>query len=79
MSTSTSFPSPIAPGVGLPMTLCYLNGAYTALCDAKISVVDRGFIFEDGMFPVVPLYDGTETPPDQLYAGHQRAKKEPTS
>jgi len=61
------------------MTLCYRSGAYTALCDAKISVADRGFIFGDGMFPMLPLYDGTETPPDQPYAGYQRVKKEPTS
>ncbi|MES2911021.1 MAG: D-amino acid aminotransferase [Pseudomonadota bacterium] len=42
----------------LPDTLCYLNGEYTALKDAKISVLDRGFIFGDGVYEVVPTYEG---------------------
>ncbi|MES2415705.1 MAG: D-amino acid aminotransferase [Pseudomonadota bacterium] len=42
----------------LPDTLCYLNGEYTALKDAKISVLDRGFIFGDGVYEVVPAYEG---------------------
>ncbi|MDP9899235.1 D-amino acid aminotransferase [Variovorax ginsengisoli] len=40
----------------LPTTLCYLNGAYTPLNEAKISVLDRGFIFGDGIYDVVPVY-----------------------
>ena len=42
----------------LPASLCYLNGEYTALQDAKISVLDRGFIFGDGVYEVVPAYAG---------------------
>jgi D-alanine transaminase len=42
----------------LPTTPCYLNGEYTALRDAKISVMDRGFIFGDGVYEVVPVYAG---------------------
>ncbi|QSI33697.1 D-amino acid aminotransferase [Variovorax sp. RKNM96] len=42
----------------LPATLCYLDGEYTALCDAKISVLDRGFIFGDGIYEFVPAYHG---------------------
>jgi D-alanine transaminase len=42
----------------LPDTLCYLNGEYTPLRDAKISVLDRGFIFGDGVYEVVPIYGG---------------------
>jgi D-alanine transaminase len=42
----------------LPTTLCYLDGEYTALRDAKISVLDRGFIFGDGIYEVVPVYGG---------------------
>ncbi|WP_421953422.1 aminotransferase class IV [Polaromonas sp.] len=42
----------------LPDSLCYLNGEYTALKDAKISVLDRGFIFGDGVYEVVPCYAG---------------------
>ena len=42
----------------LPDSTCYLNGEYTALKDAKISVLDRGFIFGDGVYEVVPAYGG---------------------
>lgn len=42
----------------LPDTPCYLNGEITALKDAKISVMDRGFIFGDGVYEVVPVYSG---------------------
>ena len=42
----------------LPNTLCYLNGDYTPLQDAKISVLDRGFIFGDGVYEVLPAYAG---------------------
>jgi len=36
----------------------YLNGAFTRLADAKVSVLDRGFIFGDGIYEVVPVYEG---------------------
>ena len=42
----------------LPDTLCYLNGEFTPLKDAKISVLDRGFIFGDGVYEVLPAYAG---------------------
>ena len=42
----------------LPPLPCYLNGEFTALKDAKISVLDRGFIFGDGVYEVVPAYAG---------------------
>ncbi len=42
----------------LPDTLCYLNGEYGPLRDAKVSVLDRGFIFGDGIYEVVPAYEG---------------------
>ena len=40
----------------LPDTLCYLNGEYGPLREAKVSVLDRGFIFGDGIYEVVPVY-----------------------
>jgi D-alanine transaminase len=40
----------------LPDSLCYLNGAYGALADAKVSVLDRGFVFGDGIYEVLPVY-----------------------
>ncbi len=36
----------------------YLNGVYLPLCDAKISVLDRGFLFGDGVYEVIPCYKG---------------------
>jgi len=40
----------------IPDILCYLNGAYAPLNQAKVSVLDRGFIFGDGVYDVVPVY-----------------------
>ncbi|MEP7182873.1 MAG: D-amino acid aminotransferase [Betaproteobacteria bacterium] len=34
----------------------YLNGQYLPLEDAKISVLDRGFIYGDGVYELVPVY-----------------------
>jgi D-alanine transaminase len=42
----------------LPPLPCYLNGDYTVLPEAKVSVMDRGFIFGDGVYEVVPVYGG---------------------
>jgi len=42
----------------LPALPCYLNGEFTTLPNAKISVMDRGFIFGDGVYEVVPVYQG---------------------
>jgi D-alanine transaminase len=36
--------------------IVYLNGEFVPLEDAKISVLDRGFIFGDGVYEVVPVY-----------------------
>jgi D-alanine transaminase len=36
--------------------IVYLNGAYTPSEDAKISVLDRGFIFGDGVYELIPVY-----------------------
>jgi D-alanine transaminase len=40
----------------LPDTLCFLNGQTLALSEAKVSVLDRGFIFGDGVYEVIPVY-----------------------
>jgi D-alanine transaminase len=36
--------------------MIFLNGKLLALEDAKISVLDRGFIFGDGVYELVPVY-----------------------
>ena len=40
----------------LPDSLCYLNGDYGPLAEAKVSVLDRGFVFGDGIYEVLPIY-----------------------
>lgn len=42
----------------LPCLPCYLNGEFTTLPNARISVMDRGFIFGDGVYEVAPVYAG---------------------
>ena len=36
---------------------CYLNGRYQPVSQASVNVMDRGFIFGDGIYEVVPVYD----------------------
>lgn len=36
--------------------IVFLNGAFMPLEDAKIPVLDRGFIFGDGVYEVIPVY-----------------------
>jgi D-alanine transaminase len=36
--------------------MVYLNGEFMPIEDAKISVLDRGFIFGDGVYEVIPTY-----------------------
>jgi len=39
-----------------PENICYLNGEWLPLAEARISPLDRGFIFGDGVYEVVPVY-----------------------
>lgn len=36
--------------------LVYLNGEFQSLSEARIPVLDRGFIFGDGIYEVIPVY-----------------------
>lgn len=60
----------------LPPLPCYLNGEYTRLPDARISVMDRGFIFGDGIYEVVPVYGGRLFCFDQHMARLERSLAE---
>ena len=40
----------------LPELPSYLNGEYQPLAEAKVSAMDRGFIFGDGVYEVLPVY-----------------------
>ena len=44
-------PAPIQPE-----SLCFLNGEFLPLAEARIPVLDRGFIFGDGVYEVLPVY-----------------------
>lgn len=43
----------------------YLNGTMTPLSEAKVPVLDRGFIFGDGIYEVIPVYSHTLFRPEQ--------------
>lgn len=38
--------------------LIYLNGKYLPINEANISVMDRGFLFGDGVYEVIPVFNG---------------------
>ncbi len=38
--------------------VAYLNGLYLPLEEARISPLDRGFLFGDGVYEVIPCYNG---------------------
>ncbi|MGY0218062.1 D-amino acid aminotransferase [Endozoicomonadaceae bacterium StTr2] len=40
------------------MSIVYLNGEYLPQQEARISVMDRGFLFGDGVYEVVPVFNG---------------------
>ena len=41
-----------------PLPLCYLNGEFLPLREARISPLDRGFLYSDGVYEVMPVYGG---------------------
>jgi D-alanine transaminase len=41
-----------------PLPLAYLNGAFLPLANARVSPLDRGFLFGDSVYEVVPVYAG---------------------
>src|SRR5262245_38651612 len=44
--------------MGEPLPICYLNGEYLPLREARISPLDRGFLYSDGAYEVTPVYAG---------------------
>ena len=40
------------------MTIAFLNGEYLPLEEARISPLDRGFLFGDGIYEVIPVHGG---------------------
>jgi D-alanine transaminase len=41
-----------------PLPICHLNGAFLPLAEARISPLDRGFLYADGVYEVMPVYGG---------------------
>ncbi|MCB1810418.1 MAG: aminotransferase class IV, partial [Candidatus Competibacteraceae bacterium] len=39
--------------------IAFLNGQFLPLSEARISPLDRGFLFADGVYEVIPVYAGT--------------------
>lgn len=40
------------------MSIVYLNGELMPVEEARVSVLDRGFLFGDGVYEVIPIYGG---------------------
>lgn len=40
------------------MHICFLNGQFMPRAEARISPMDRGFLFGDGVYEVIPVYEG---------------------
>jgi D-alanine transaminase len=71
---------PIAPGKGdrpaAPAPMCMLNGARLPLAEAKVSVLDRGFLFGDGIYEVLRVYVGKPWLADDHFARLARSLQE---
>lgn len=39
-------------------SICYLDGEFLPLAEARVSPLDRGFLFGDGAYEVIPVYSG---------------------
>jgi D-alanine transaminase len=40
----------------VPLPICYLNGDYLPLAEARVSPLDRAFLFGDAVYEVLPIY-----------------------
>jgi D-alanine transaminase len=56
--------------------MVFLNGKFLAIEDAKVSVLDRGFIFGDGVYEVVPVYSRVPFRLDEHLARLERSLAE---
>ena len=44
--------------MGEPLPICFLNDDFLPLREARISPLDRGFLYSDGVYEVTPVYAG---------------------
>lgn len=54
------------------MSLACLNGAFLPLAEARVSAMDRGFLFGDGAYEVIPVYSRRPFRIDEHLARLQR-------
>ncbi len=40
------------------MITAYVNGTYLPLEQATLHALDRGFLFSDGVYEIIPVYQG---------------------
>jgi len=62
--------------MGEPLPICYLNGDFMPLRDARISPLDRGFLYSDGAYEVTPVYGGRPFRFDQHHDRLTRSLRE---
>lgn len=62
--------------MNIPDYPSYLNGEFTSLADAKISVLDRAFLFGDAIYDVVPLHNFRPFRFDEHMARMERGLRE---
>jgi D-alanine transaminase len=55
------------------MNLAYLNGEFLPLAEARVSPMDRGFLFGDGIYEVIPVYSRRPFRLDEHLARLQRS------
>ncbi|HJS21496.1 MAG TPA: aminotransferase class IV, partial [Steroidobacteraceae bacterium] len=44
--------------MGEPLAIAYLNGEFLPLREARVSPLDRAFLYGDGVYEVMPVYGG---------------------
>ncbi len=64
-------PKPAVPGI-----LCILDGVRMPLADARVSVLDRAFVFGDAIYEVLRLYAGKPWLEDEHFARLERSLRE---
>ena len=55
------------------LPVVYLNGAFIPLREARVSVLDRGFLFGDGVYEVIPVFAGKTFREDEHLRRLQRS------
>ena len=58
------------------MKTVYLNGEYLKENEAKVSIFDRGFVFGDGVYEVVPVVEGVVLDKEPFFERFDRSLNE---